>query len=314
MDDQLTDGDRWRHNGPICCATRLIAHKRLFIPLWMNNRAISLLGSRSSRWLLTLVLSLLVLSGCNRSTALDAMSFPEDRALARQAIDDLIKDDRTALAGRLHHQLRPQLGQQFDKMREALPFDGITEKTLVDASWVTSAWLRGKTVRNARLVFELVGGNERALVQITISRHANMAEITGLQINKIDRPAADINAFRFGDMTFANALVAVAQIGALIATILAIRRIWSSGLFRRRWLWIAGCLFGLGRCAIAWGSDQLHFTPFFVQLLSVGAMRMGFLGVWQLSVSIPAVAIWALVVHHRRRSGEEDSSQADELS
>jgi hypothetical protein len=265
------------------------------------------------RWLLIAVMPLLLL-GCSNAWMLDRASYPEDRSLAEAAIRDLAAGNTPALAARLPAGLRPQLGAQFGAMRAALPADGITETHLVDASWRSFKWANGLSYRDAHLAYEIVGGQQRALAQFNIRRQQGSAQITTVLINRIDRPVAEIGAFRLTDISFVNFLVTALAIAAFAITIAAILRVWRSGLFRRRWLWILGCLSGLGQISTLWGSTNISFTPIYVQFLSAAAIKT-FLNPWQISAAIPAIAIWALLRHRKRKDGADgDTKVAEALS
>jgi hypothetical protein len=261
-------------------------------------------ASRIRRCLIALLLPLL-LTACGSAWWLERTSFPEDRALARAAIADLVAGNRVAFARKLPAQIQPQLASQFAPMRAGLPFEALTETKLVDAGWLSARWASGLAYRDARLAYELSSGDQRALVQMVIRRQKGEAMIVNFNVSKIDRPAREINAFRLGDMSLANALVAAWAIAGFATMIVAIRRIWTSGLFRRRWLWIIGCLLGLFRISTLWGTSQVQFLPLQVTFFSAGFLRQG-LGPWMVFAGIPVVAIWALLRHRALNIGGRD--------
>ncbi len=252
-------------------------------------------AARIYRALIALLLPLL-LAGCSSAWLLDWASYPEDRALARAAIDDLIAGNRVAFAARLPEAVRPQLATQFAPMRRALPRGGIAEIGLVDAGWTSVAAIGVGDYRDSRLAYEIVGGNRRALAQMVIRRQGGTALITSFNVSLIDRPAREVNAFRPGDGGLANYAVLIIAIAGLAITVTAIRRVWTSGLFRRRWLWIIGCLIGLFRFTTIWGTAQTGFDPLGITLFSSGAVRQG-LAPWTIFAGIPVVAIWVLLRH-----------------
>ena len=247
------------------------------------------------RCLIVLLLPLL-LAGCGSAWWLDRVSQPEDRAIGRAAIADLIAGNRVAFAARLPAQVRPQLATRFTPMRRALPGAGTPEIKLVDAGWTSVSTIGGGSYRDSRLAFEIAGSDARALAQMTIRRQGKAALITGFALRRIDRPATEINAFRPADGSTANYSVLALAIAGLATTVLAIRRVWTSGRFARRWLWIAGCLVGLGRFTTVWGTRQIVFLPLNITLFSSGAARAG-LGPWTIIAGVPVVSIWVLLRH-----------------
>ena len=247
------------------------------------------------RRLLTLLLPLLF-AACRSPATLEWASDPEDRALARAAITELAAGNRLAFARKLPAQIRPQLANQFAPMRAGLPFNAITETKLVDAGWLSTRWASGLAYRDARLAYELSSGDQRALVQMVIRRQEGKAMIVTFNVSKIDQPARDINAFRLGNMSLANFLIAALAIAGSATTLIAIRRIWTSGLFRRRWLWTIGCLLGLFRISTLWGTSEVQFLPLQLTLFSAGFLRQG-LGPWTIIAGVPVVSIWVLLRH-----------------
>lgn len=248
---------------------------------------------RIRRNLMALLLPLL-LAACSSAWLLDRASLPEDRALARAAIADLVAGNRVGFAARLPETVRPQLATQFSRMRRALPRDRIDEITLVDTGWTSVATIGGGDFRDSRLIYEIVGGDRRALAQMVIRRQGGKALITSFDVSLIDRPAAEINAFRPGDGSPADYAVLLVAMAGLAITVAAIWRVWTSGRFRRRWLWIIGCLVGVGRLATVWGGTQTGFDPLAITFFSSGAARQG-LAPWTIFAGVPVVAIWVLL-------------------
>lgn len=252
----------------------------------------------SVRWLI-LALIPLMLTACDRGWLAGKMSLPEDRALGRAAIGDVIAGNSQALAAKLPPQLRPELATKFPAMHKELPFNAITAIDLVDAAWLSFRPLDGEGWRDSRLTFDVASGDQHTLAEMTIRRQGKEALVTSLNLRRIDRPVTELNAFRASDISFANFLVAIIALAGLSTTIIAIRRIWSSGLFRRRWLWITGCIAGIFQISTAWGSEGFNIAPLHLTFFSAGVVRAG-LAPWTITAGIPAVAIWALLRHRAR--------------
>ncbi|MDQ8030069.1 MAG: hypothetical protein REJ23_15190 [Brevundimonas sp.] len=67
--------------------------------------------------------------------------------------------------------------------------------------------------------------------------------------------------------------------------------------WRRRWLWMIGCLFGLGQVSVNWATGALAVHPIYVALLGAGFLKgLGATDPWIISVSLPlpAILFWAL--------------------
>lgn len=92
----------------------------------------------------------------------------------------------------------------------------------------------------------------------------------------------------------------LAMIAAVAVTIVALVRIWRSGLFERRWLWTIGALIGITSLRMNWSTGVVSFQPLMIVLFSAGAFKQPIFAPWVLSVGLPVVAIIALL----RRSPE----------
>jgi hypothetical protein len=67
--------------------------------------------------------------------------------------------------------------------------------------------------------------------------------------------------------------------------------------WRRRWGWMVGNLFGIGKVALNWTTGALFFQPLYVALLGAGFFKgLGATDPWIFSVSlpIPALLFWGL--------------------
>lgn len=245
-----------------------------------------------------LILLCLLLLGCSREQMVDRVSYPEDRALALAAIGDLERGDANALAAKLPPGAAETLVSTLPAMREVLPPPPRAIKA-VEALY-TERLGSGETKRQAYLAYEIAGGERFALVSVGIFRDGSSAWINNFHISPLEGSAASLDAFTLTDKGIGHWLFLLLPLAVLAITVIALVRVWRSGRFRRRWLWSLGCLVGLMRISMEWSSGQILLQPFFVQLFSVGAYKPALLASWMISVSLPPVAIWALV-HGRRR-------------
>ncbi len=85
-------------------------------------------------------------------------------------------------------------------------------------------------------------------------------------------------------------------IGAGLSATLCLFSVIVAGL-RRRWLWMIGCLLGVGKVAVNWATGAVFFQPLSVALLGATALKgLGPTDPWVISASIPlpAILFWAL--------------------
>ena len=134
--------------------------------------------------------------------------------------------------------------------------------------------------------------------------------LTGVFVRPAATNAENLNRFSQAKLGLAHILMLLAMMAAIAVTLGALLRIWRTKLFKRRWLWTIGALVGLATLRMNWSTGAFYFQPLFVQLLSVGAVKSPVFAPWVLSVSVPAVALVALL--RRERVVEDDvSPEAD---
>ena len=251
------------------------------------------------RWLV--ILLCVWVAGCSKQQILAKVTWPEDRALAQRAISDVATGNADSLAAKLPPELRPQLAVAFPKMRASLPKNEPVQVQLVDGRFV-ERMSDNTPLRQAYLAFELSGGGKFALAQFTVIRTGQVATITQVSFNRLPGPASSINSFTLLNKSVGEYLFLLLPLAAVVVTIAGIVRVWRSGRFRRRWLWAIGCLVGFGVLSINWTTGQMSLRPIYFQLFSSGIMKVGLIGPWIISVSVPVIAIYVLLA---RRSGAE---------
>lgn len=66
---------------------------------------------------------------------------------------------------------------------------------------------------------------------------------------------------------------------------------------RRRWLWMIGCLFGVGQLTVNWATGAVFFQPLYFALLGAGFLKgLGATDPWLISAALPLPALffWGL--------------------
>jgi hypothetical protein len=122
-----------------------------------------------------------------------------------------------------------------------------------------------------------------------------------LAVHQIERPAAELNGFSFRNASLLHYMVLSLAVLAVVVTVAAVIKIWRSGNFRRRWLWTIGAVLGLSKITLNSTSGEFMYSPVYFQLFSASAIKPGLLAPWLVSVSIPAVAFYALLKRPERQ-------------
>lgn len=236
----------------------------------------------------------LFLSACSSEDLLQRLSRPDERALVERSIADVRAGQWTAL-----EQRSPSLRRASPQLREAIrrqmPAAGAPH--LLGVRWKSES---STGLRVAEYVYGIDDRARHALAVATVSRKGSEPpQLDGMRIVPSEIPTASLNRFRLADAGVGGAIVLLLQLAALAVTGAALWAVWRSGQFERRWLWSLGCLVGVGAIGAPWAGSSLTFSPLVVQLFSASAFKAGPLAPWVLKVSVPIVAIVALL-----RAGE----------
>lgn len=239
------------------------------------------------------------LAACSQADSASAISSQEDRRFAEKALRNVINSDEAALLAVSEASIRPAIHASFARMREALPFDGIQEIALVSANRSRFRSLQGVSSDRATLAYDIVSGSHHSLAIVSVMRQDGRPSITGLSIQRIDRPASEINAFRPTEASLENITILLLMIGSLATSAAAIARIWRSGLFRHKWVWTFISLLGVFGLSTFWGVPRFNIEIFKITFFPVGLVAASVWNPWWFATTLPVGAIATLIVAHR---------------
>lgn len=238
---------------------------------------------------LVCVALMFILGACSPSAVVEKQLTPQERNTVRTAISDVVKGDTQDLYKRMPPQLAAQLPAQMARMRQALPAAPL-DVALLDANWIVAAG----GPRSTQMQYSVHGADGWAIVRAATVTEGSTTLLTTLYINRLPGDPASMNRFRLTGVGASQWLVLLAAVAAFVTTVAALVRIWRSNVFRRRWLWTVGTLFGVMAIRVNWTTGDWAFQPFYVQLFSAGAFKSPVYAPWIVSASLPLVAILAL--------------------
>ena len=237
---------------------------------------------------------LIALVGCSPGKFPETLLTETERGLVRAAVDDVARGDAARLSSKVEPSIAAQIGDAMPAMQQALPRPPL-ELTPLNAN----VSLTGD-VRVAEAVYQVKGKSGWALVEARMQTANGSSRLAGFFVQSVQTEPRRLNAFRLSDAGAAAMLAAVA------VTIAGVVRIWRSGLFARRWLWTLGALVGLTTLKMNWSTGEVAFHPVSFQIFSFSAFKQPLFEPWTLGVSLPLVALIALL--KRRRQTREDAS------
>lgn len=237
------------------------------------------------RFVLTLVL--LMLAGCSAPLADQERV---DQSL--RAYDQVQSGDVEGLKAQSTQALRAQLTPAAIEELQTFTVAGAPRETKV-LSWQTTRIAGGEASYELFQQLEY----EQSLVLLStvmVRTSAGEWQINGIHLNLAD----PVQARAAGGFTLENK--SPLHFGVLAAAVLVpllCLGTFGVALWRRRWGWMIGSLFGFGQLALNWSTGAWMFQVANVALLGAGFFKgPGPFDAWVLTVSlpIPAILFWVL--------------------
>ena len=239
---------------------------------------------------------LLLLAACSPNKVVESQLTTAERQLFRGSINDLAQGNSQSLERRAAPQLVAKLRPAEAAMQAMMPGPPV-QVDLVYANWSI-----GRD-RSAKAVYQVRGGNRWALVETASKTSGGITVLTGIYVQPLKDDPKRLNGFNLATAGISQWAVLLAAIAAFGTTIAALIHIWRSGLFERRWLWTIGSLFGVMLVRVNWTTGEVGFQPLSLQLFSASALKQPIFAPWIIGVSLPLVAIIALM---KKRGPDEE--------
>lgn len=199
------------------------------------------------------------------------------------------RGDLRALSARAVPSLAPQLEPIFPAMRRELP-QGPLQLTCLGAK----KSLNGNN-SVAEAIYEVKGEAGWAILRVAVQSQDGQTSLTGIYVQRSAVPLRSQNTFSLNDAGVGGWLMLAAMVIAVAVTVAGLFLIWRSGKLARRWLWTIGALVGFTTFRLNWTTGAWSFQPISFQLFSISALKQPIFEPWVLAVSIPLVALIALL-------------------
>jgi hypothetical protein len=250
---------------------------------------------------LIVLLSALLLLGCNQQQMLEKFSTPSDQALAKAYIADLQASKFDVIENNLDPSIKtPGVQDTLVRMAGLLPAGPPTSVKLVGAQKLISP-----AGSQTNTTFEYQWGGKWVLCNVAIQKSATAETIVGLNVYPEKASLQDQVRFTLEGKSPAQYVILVGAVLALGVTLFALVACVRTKGLRRKWLWILFIIFGFGLLSTNWATGAVNYQLLYVSLFSAGAFAP-FYGPWTISVSAPVGAILFLL--RRRRLTPEPAS------
>ena len=251
-----------------------------------------------------LVLSALLLFGCNQKQMLEKISTPSDQALAKGYIADLQAGNLDVIETNLDPSLKtPGAKDSPIRAAELLPEGPPTAVKLVGAQrFISSSGTRTNTT------FEYQWGDKWFLCNVAIQKSATAQTIVGIGVSQQTASLEAQSKFTLQGKRLSQYAILAGAILAFGLTAFALVECIRMKGIRRKWLWIVFIIFGFGILSVNWSTGVVGFKLLSVALFSASALSPLY-GPWTISMSAPVGAIVFLLLRRKLRSVIKPSAQ-----
>ncbi len=246
---------------------------------------------------------LLLLAACGTGKLAETIAPKADQQIAVTLITALQKGDQPAVAAALDPSLRPKLATMFDQLHRETP-PGTPR--LVDARMLAVRSVNAAPQNMSQMLYELDRGNDHSLISLTVVRTAELPAVTDLHVQRLGTTIEQAKAFSFADKSFLHYLVLALAVLSVCTILFALVQAFRSNGIRRRWLWIIGILFGIGKIGIDWTTGAMFAAPLYISLFGAGVLKQSIVDDWRVSFGIPIVAIVFLIRRRRLIADQRD--------
>ena len=238
----------------------------------------------------------LFLATCSQSDWNERLSSPDERSFALETISEFRAGDFEALEARMDAELFAETTGGKEEIHSTLPKSGVPELVTV-ASFSSTA--SGAVTTTKNLNYEFGSDDRWVIMQISLQGTPDGPSLIGWQVMPFNQRPSSANDFSMGDQGFIGyAWIFTMVFATGIMIVAAVLAFLSKGI-RLRWLWILGCLLGLGKFQLNWSSGEWAFQSISLSLLGGAFVKSSPFAPWVLSFSLPIVAICFLATRSR---------------
>ncbi|CAN5324608.1 hypothetical protein BH11PSE11_BH11PSE11_28960 [soil metagenome] len=230
--------------------------------------------------------SALLSAACSRDDMVDKFLPKQEDLEARTYMQQLQERKFDKIEARLEAGLKsPSLRASLEQMAGFFPAEPPISIKAVGAE---------TTLRNGAkevsLSYEFTYPAKWLLVNVVTREKASGNEIIGFHVVPESSSLESRSRFSFDGKSALHFLCLALALAAALFTLFTLIVCIRTRPLQRKWLWILGILFGLGRFELNWMTGETSFSVLHVQLFSAGLVASPY-GPWLLTVSMPVFAM-----------------------
>lgn len=146
------------------------------------------------------------------------------------------------------------------------------------------------------------------LATIVEREQSGAGTVTGFHVYTIPESVESHNRFTLVDKMPVDYVVILLSLAALAVSAYGVITSLRASMGKKKWLWAAVCLVGVGRLAINWTTGAVGFTPLWIGFPPSGAVMVPFYSPWVVYSSLP-VGAGVFLMFRDRLTGARPSQQ-----
>lgn len=232
------------------------------------------------------LLSLLLLTGCNRSPLLDPIA-PEAVSSSKSYFELLRHKQYEQIENALDPSIKsPDIRNVMTSMAALVP-----DEEPVSVKTVGARVSCKENACNNDIVLEYQFPKTWLLVNIVTRKENSNSSITGFHIQTVPESVEETNSFTLIGKKFSQYIILLlAILFPLFSVCVLILCVQTKIEAKKKWPWFVFILIGIGSLDVSWTKGQYAFHLLSFNLLSAGLRAIPY-GPWILSISLPLGAI-----------------------
>lgn len=245
----------------------------------------------------------LLLQACGLPPSREEFDKTPEAQYLMATVERLVARDHAAIESQMDERVhQPDVRSALLRLANLVP-PGAPQR-LEPVAWAVhqhAAPGAGGPSRTAHVAIEYAFADSRWIVaSATLSGEPGAFRMLAFNVEPISAPVAELNAFTLQGKGLAHAahlLLALCAFG--VSAYAFVRCVRTRGL-KRKWLWAAFTLVGVGSFTLNWSSGAFSAEVLRFGLPSAGFARAGWVGPWTITFGVPVGALAFLWTARRR--------------
>jgi len=244
---------------------------------------------------LIIVISSIVLNGCDRELMLIQVVPEAEKEFAKKYVELLRQNDYEKMLQYMDDELKSEdLKANLKLLSEEFP-KGDVEKTKLVGRQV----FRNNYYELVSLKHEYKYENKWIITIIGLKKKDGKMVLTGIHAEAFNQSLQSRNAFKFDNAGLVHFFFLFVAVLVPLFILISLYVCYRTPIAKKKWLWLAFLSTGFGQFTLNWTTGHFAVTPFSIIVLGASAVSPGYMEPLKLSFAIPVGAMVFMIVRKR---------------